>query len=131
MIDPSDAQDILEKSKLTVAKEAGLMAASEKNAWDFSWVAKMRYERIEAALHDMYNLPVMDGGIASPSVVADSLLAIKCAKVHVIRDETGLAASGYAVIFIKLIFEQQIDVIGRIFHETLSHNGQVEIIRAG
>ena len=40
VIDPADAEDILAKSRATVDKEAGIMAAIEKNAWDVSWVAK-------------------------------------------------------------------------------------------
>ena len=51
---------------------------------------KYFYERIEMALHDRDVLRTMGCGIAGLSVVADSLSAIKYAKVHVIRDETGL-----------------------------------------
>ncbi|MEQ6376067.1 formate C-acetyltransferase [Bacillaceae bacterium S4-13-56] len=52
---------------------------------------KYAYERIEMALHDREILRTMACGIAGLSVVTDSLSAIKYAKVHVIRDEDGLA----------------------------------------
>jgi formate C-acetyltransferase len=51
---------------------------------------KYAYERIEMALHDYAPLRTMAFGIAGMSVVADSLSAIKHAKVKVVRDETGL-----------------------------------------
>ena len=50
---------------------------------------KYAYERIEMALHDYAPLRTMAFGIAGLSVVADSLSAIKHAKVRVVRDETG------------------------------------------
>ncbi len=52
---------------------------------------KYAYERIEMALHDRDILRTMACGIAGLSVAADSLSAIKYAKVHVIRDDKGLA----------------------------------------
>jgi len=51
---------------------------------------KYAYERIEMALHDYAPLRTMAFGVAGLSVVADSLSAIRYAKVRVIRDETGL-----------------------------------------
>src|ERR1043166_8393500 len=51
---------------------------------------KYSYERIEMALHDYAPVRTMAFGIAGLSVVADSLSAIRYARVKVVRDETGL-----------------------------------------
>jgi formate C-acetyltransferase len=51
---------------------------------------KYAYERVEMALHDYAPLRTMAFGIAGMSVVADSLSAIRFARVKVKRDDTGL-----------------------------------------
>jgi formate C-acetyltransferase len=57
---------------------------------------KYAYERLEMALHDYAPFRTMAFGMAGMSVVADSLSAIKYAKVKVIRDQTGLVTD-YAI----------------------------------
>jgi formate C-acetyltransferase len=52
---------------------------------------KYFYERLEMALHDRDILRTMATGIAGLSVAADSLSAIRYARVRAIRDNTGLA----------------------------------------
>jgi formate C-acetyltransferase len=51
---------------------------------------KYAYERVEMALHDYAPARTMAFGMAGMSVVADSLSAIRYARVRVARDETGL-----------------------------------------
>jgi formate C-acetyltransferase len=51
---------------------------------------KYAYERVEMALHDYAPLRTMAFGMAGLSVIADSLSAIRFAKVGVVRDQTGL-----------------------------------------
>ncbi len=57
---------------------------------------KYCYEKLQMALHDKNVTRWFATGIAGLSVVADSLSAIKYAKVKVIRDESGLAVD-YAI----------------------------------
>lgn len=54
---------------------------------------RYNYERIEFALHDAEFVRTFATGIAGLSVVADSLSAVRHAKVRVVRNEKGLAVS--------------------------------------
>ena len=54
---------------------------------------KYSYEALEMALHDKDIIQTMACGVAGLSVAADSLSAIKYAKVKVIRDENGIATN--------------------------------------
>jgi formate C-acetyltransferase len=83
-----DFDDVTEKFERTMDWLAGVYV----NAMNVIHYMhdKYAYERIEMALHDYAPLRTMAFGMAGLSVVADSLSAIKHAKVRVVRDETGL-----------------------------------------
>jgi formate C-acetyltransferase len=51
---------------------------------------KYAYERLEMALHDYAPMRTMAFGMAGMSVIADSLSAIRYAKVRVLRNDNGL-----------------------------------------
>jgi formate C-acetyltransferase len=83
-----DFEDVLGKFERMMNWLAGVYV-SAMNVIHFMH-DKYAYERVEMALHDYAPLRTMAFGIAGLSVVADSLSAIKYARVKVIRDETGL-----------------------------------------
>jgi formate C-acetyltransferase len=93
--------DVLEKFDRTMDWLAGVYV-SAMNVIHYMH-DKYAYERIEMALHDYAPLRTMAFGIAGMSVVADSLSAIKYAKVKVVRDKSGLivdyAAEGEFPVF--------------------------------
>lgn len=83
-----DYEEVLEKYDLMLEWLAGLYV-NTLNIIHFMH-DKYSYERLEMALHDREILRTMACGIAGLSVVADSLSAIKYAKVKTIRDENGI-----------------------------------------
>ncbi|MFL6733158.1 MAG: formate C-acetyltransferase [Sphingomicrobium sp.] len=86
--DVLEFDDVLKRFETTMDWLAGIYV-SAMNVIHYMH-DKYAYERIEMALHDYAPLRTMAFGIAGMSVVADSLSAIKHAKVSVVRDETGL-----------------------------------------
>jgi formate C-acetyltransferase len=83
-----DFDDVLEKFETTMEWLAGVYV-SAMNVIHYMH-DKYAYERIEMALHDYDPVRTMAFGMAGMSVVADSLSAIKHARVKVVRNETGL-----------------------------------------
>jgi formate C-acetyltransferase len=86
--DTLDFDDVLEKFEKMMDWLAGVYV----NAMNVIHYMhdKYAYERIEMALHDYAPVRTMAFGVAGLSVVADSLSAIRYAKVRAIRNETGL-----------------------------------------
>jgi formate C-acetyltransferase len=89
-----DFDDVIDKFE----KMMGWLAGVYVNAMNIIHYMhdKYAYERIEMALHDYAPLRTMAFGMAGMSVVADSLSAMRYAKVRVIRDDTGLVKD-YAI----------------------------------
>lgn len=83
-----DFDDVLERYETMMDWLAGVYV-SAMNSIHYMH-DKYAYERLEMALHDYNPVRTMAFGIAGMSVVADSLSAIKHAKVKVVRDDTGL-----------------------------------------
>ncbi|WP_439874936.1 formate C-acetyltransferase [Bacillus mycoides] len=84
-----DYEEVMHKFDMTMEWLAGLYL-NTLNVIHYMH-DKYSYERIEMALHDTNVLRTMATGIAGLSVVADSLSAIKYAKVKPVRDENGIA----------------------------------------
>ncbi len=95
---------------------------------------KYCYEKIQMALHDKEVTRWFATGIAGLSVVADSLSAIKYAKVKVIRDENGIATD-YEVEgdFPKYgNDDDRVDIIARdIVHHFMEHVRKNHTYRGG
>ena len=83
-----DIEDVIDRFEATMDWLAGVYV----NAMNIIHYMhdKYAYERIEMALHDYAPVRTMAFGMAGMSVVADSLSAIRYAKVRVVRDQTGL-----------------------------------------
>jgi formate C-acetyltransferase len=83
-----DFDDVIEKYERTMDWLAGVYV----NAMNIIHYMhdKYAYERIEMALHDYAPIRTMAFGIAGLSVAADSLSAIRYAKVRAVRNDTGL-----------------------------------------
>ncbi|MFE9646249.1 formate C-acetyltransferase [Streptomyces sp. NPDC006365] len=92
---PALTGEYLDYEELSAAYDRmlGWLAATYVNALNVIHYMhdKYAYERIEMALHDHPVHRFMACGIAGLSVAADSLSAVKHARVKVIRDATGLA----------------------------------------
>jgi formate C-acetyltransferase len=86
--DVLDYDDVIARFERTMAWLAGVYV----NALNVIHYMhdKYAYERIEMALHDYAPVRTLACGIAGLSVVADSLSAIRYARVSVVRDTTGL-----------------------------------------
>jgi formate C-acetyltransferase len=83
-----DFDDVMDKFENTMEWLAGVYV----NAMNIIHYMhdKYAYERLEMALHDHEPMRTMAFGMAGLSVVADSLSAIRYARVRVIRDGSGL-----------------------------------------
>ncbi|MFC4470158.1 formate C-acetyltransferase [Streptomyces xiangluensis] len=92
---PALTGEYLDYEELSAAYDRmlGWLAATYVNALNVIHYMhdKYAYERIEMALHDHPVHRFMACGIAGLSVAADSLSAVKHARVKVIRDATGMA----------------------------------------
>ena len=86
--DVLDYEDVLSKYKDMLKWLAGVYV-NALNIIHYSH-DKYAYEKVQMALHDREVKRWFATGIAGLSVVADSLSAIKYAKVHPIRDEDGI-----------------------------------------